>query len=86
MDPQKSDSEFEKLDDATDPDYAPHRLGVRWTAGGKAHLFRIDLPWDSDTTDWAEAFQKVMAALGFSDHTIVEYIQSELLDQEAQDD
>lgn len=67
-----------KSDNGT-PEERVHKIGVRWSERGKENLLRIDLPWDSDANDWAEAFQRILLSLGFSEKTVVEYVESELM-------
>jgi hypothetical protein len=53
---------------------------MRWgVTDGKEFLFRCDLPWDSDADSFAQVFQSMMEAYGFSPRTITEYVESSLM-------
>lgn len=80
---------MEPLEDCSGipPDDRPVQLGVKWTSsGGVKHLFRVDLPWDADGNDFAEAFQSMMLAYGFGSSTVTDYVTSKLLNNESEEE
>jgi len=59
---------------------APVKIAMRWGGSdGKEYLFRCDLPWFSDADAFAQVFQSMMEAYGFSPRTITQYVESSLM-------
>lgn len=56
--------------------YDPVRLSMAWGSGNDAKAYCINLPWDADADAFAIAFQSMMAAFGFCEDTIKDYVSS----------
>jgi hypothetical protein len=67
-------------------EFAPVKLTLHWGTPGKSSVFMIELPWDADGNAFAEAFQSLMAAYGFCESTIKDYVESNLMNREADGD
>ena len=63
-------------------EFAPVKMTLTWGTPGKKSVFMIELPWDASGNSFAEAFQSMMAAYGFCESTIKDYVESDLMNRE----